>query len=106
MMGFANPHSRLAARTSSQRCVPSMQNSLNSFKTKFSRIPERLDCRRLMQLLTAFHHHRRRWQTPKSIYANTKRYSISIIPTGITATAAKRLRLPSRPLIETASDQL
>ena len=80
MTTCANPRRRLASRTSSQETVPSMQNSLNSFKTKLSGIPERLDCRWLMQLLIAFHHHRRRWQNPKSIYASTKRYSISIIP--------------------------
>jgi hypothetical protein len=32
----------------------------NSFATKFNGIPERLDRRRLIQLLTACHHHRRR----------------------------------------------
>ena len=37
----------------------------NSFKTTFNSIPKRLDCGRLMQLLTAFHHLRRHWQIQK-----------------------------------------
>ena len=64
MTASANPRCRLAPRTSSQECVPTMQNS---FKTTFNSIPKRLDCGRLMQLLTAFHHHRRHWQIQKTL---------------------------------------
>jgi hypothetical protein len=63
MTASANPRCRLAPRTSSQECVPSMQNS---FKTTFNGIPERLDRTWLMQLLTACQHHRRRWQPQKA----------------------------------------
>ena len=63
MTAFANPRCRLAPRTSSHQCVPS---SRNSFQTNFTAIPERLDRRRLMQRLTAFHHHRRPWLTQKA----------------------------------------
>jgi len=55
---------RLAPRTSSQECLPSMQNSL---KTKFNRIPERLDCRPPTQLFATLHHLRRRWQPPNHL---------------------------------------
>ena len=50
MTASANPRSWLAPRTSSQECVPSMQNR---FKTTFKGIPEQLACSRLMQQLTA-----------------------------------------------------
>jgi hypothetical protein len=40
MTASANPRCRLAPRTSSQECVPTMQNS---FKTTFNSIPKRLD---------------------------------------------------------------
>jgi len=64
MTASANPRYRLASRTSSQKCVPSMQNSV---ETVFNGIRKRLDRRRLMQLLTAFHHHRRRIASSKGI---------------------------------------
>jgi hypothetical protein len=38
----------------------------NSFMSNFNGIPERLDCRPLMQLLTPGHHHRRQWQPQKA----------------------------------------
>lgn len=63
MTTSANPRYRLAPRTSSQECVPTMQNG---FKATFNRIPERLDCRRLIERRTGFHHHRRRWQPQKA----------------------------------------
>jgi hypothetical protein len=64
MTGFLNPLSTLAPRTPQQQCVPSMQNS---FKTTVNGIPERLDRRWLMQLLTAFPHHRRKKRPTKSL---------------------------------------
>ena len=38
----------------------------NGFITEFNGTPERLNCRRRMQLLTACHHHRRPWQPQKA----------------------------------------
>jgi hypothetical protein len=66
MTASANPRYRLAPSTSSQKPVPSI---CNGFKTTFQGIPEPLDRRRTMQLLTAFHHHRRRWR-PTKHFAN------------------------------------
>jgi len=63
MTASANPRCRLAPRTSSQQCVHNLQNS---FTITFNPIPERLDYRQLMQLLTAFHHHRRRSKPTKA----------------------------------------
>jgi hypothetical protein len=63
MTDYTNPRYRLAPRTSSQTSAPSVQNS---FKTTFNSIPKRLDCGRLMQLLTAFHHPRRTCQSQKA----------------------------------------
>jgi hypothetical protein len=63
MTASANPRYRLAPRTSSQQSAPRIQNG---FMTTFNGIPERLDCRRLMQLFTPCHHHRRRWQPQKA----------------------------------------
>ncbi len=57
MTASANPRRRLASRTSSDECVPGMQNS---FKTTFNGIRERPDRRSLMPLLSDFHHQRRR----------------------------------------------
>jgi hypothetical protein len=51
MTASANPHRRLASRTSSQKCVPSMQNR---FKTAFNGIRERLDRRRLINCSPLF----------------------------------------------------
>jgi hypothetical protein len=62
MTASANPRCQLAPRTPAQQCAPT---SRNSFKTNFTAIPERLDPRQLMQLLTARYHHRRRWQSQK-----------------------------------------
>ena len=64
----ANPSCRLAARTSSLECAPSMQNS---FISTFNPISKRLDCRQLRQLLTACHHHRRRRQ-PQEAFTQSR----------------------------------
>jgi hypothetical protein len=56
MTGSANLRYRLAPRTSSLRCVQSMRQGV---QTTLTGIPQRLDRRRLMQLFTSFHHHRR-----------------------------------------------
>jgi hypothetical protein len=56
MTASANSRDRLAPRTSSLECVPNMRNS---FKTTFNGIPERLDYRRPIELLTPCQHHRR-----------------------------------------------
>src|ERR1700758_765264 len=53
----ANPRCRLAPRTSPLECVHSTQNS---FMSTSHAIPERLDCRKRIELLTARPHHRRR----------------------------------------------
>jgi len=63
MTGFANPRSTLAPRTPSIQCVPSLQNG---FETTFNRIPEWLDSRPVMLLLTACHHQRPRWRPQKA----------------------------------------
>jgi hypothetical protein len=63
MTTLANPHCRLAPRTSSPQCVPSMQNSL---RRTLHAIPKRLDFRRIMQVINSFHHQRRKTPPPKS----------------------------------------
>ena len=64
MTASANPHCRLAQRTSSRQCLPSMQNG---FITEFNGIPERLDRRTFTQLRPACHRLRRPWQPPKAL---------------------------------------
>ena len=64
MIACANPVHLLAPCTSSHQCVRSIKQAC---KTKFTDIPEWLDRRPLMQLLTACHQHRRRWQGPKAL---------------------------------------
>jgi hypothetical protein len=62
MTASAKPHRRLASCMYSRDCVPSMRNRFN---TAFNGIRARLDRRRLMQLLTTFHHYRRRIASSK-----------------------------------------
>ena len=57
MTAYANPVGRLAPDTPSQQCVRIIQQR---FKTTFHHIPQQLDNRRLMQILTTSHQHRRR----------------------------------------------
>jgi hypothetical protein len=64
MTAYANPVCRLAPATRPHLCVRTI---LQGCKTTFDAIPEQLDHRRLMQLLTSSHQHRRRSLTPESI---------------------------------------
>jgi hypothetical protein len=68
MTAFANPLCRLALRTSSQQCLPSIQNSVI---TTCNGIHQRLHATPLIQLLTACHIHRRRSQ-PRKTFAQSQ----------------------------------
>lgn len=63
MTASVNPRSRLAECTSAQKSVPCI---CNHSKTTFTVVPERLDRKLLVQLLTTLHPHQPRPQMQKA----------------------------------------
>ena len=77
------------------------QHARTASTPTFNAIPERLDRRRFMQLLTACHHHRRPWKPQKAF--NQSQTAFNIHNSHPHHRDRRRLRLPSYLQIETAS---
>ena len=99
----ANPLCRLAPRTPSQQCVPQLAEQLQNH---VQRHPQRPDRRaRSCSCSPRFHHHRRR-STPTKLIRRTPQTAFNIHNPSRDHRDRERLRLPSHPQIENASDQV
>jgi hypothetical protein len=85
MTAVANPHRRLAPRTSAHPCALSVENCLSTTPKSTLISPDRTAP---VHPSARCHHHRRKNRTIGSFTGIPKHYSISIIPIRITATAA------------------